>query len=84
MSWAALKTVYEGFGLDCKTIERFAAKIDSLVGARNEAAHHGVMPMTAANLLEGQVRDNVLVVEDVLTDLTLQLLTFFPDRLHMR
>lgn len=84
MSWAALKTVYKGFGLDCTSIERSAANIDSLVGARNEAAHHGVMPMTATALLEHQVRENVSIVEDVLTDLTLQLLAFFENGLHRR
>lgn len=84
MSWAALKSVYDGFGLDCTFVERASTKIDGLVDARNEAAHHGVMPNTAAALLEGQVRDNVLTVENVLTDLSLQLLTFFTGRMHKR
>jgi hypothetical protein len=84
MNWGALRTVYEGFGLDSGSVERLAAKIDALVGSRNEAAHRGVLPMTAAALLEGQVRENVRVVEDVLTDLTIQLLTFFTNKLHMR
>jgi hypothetical protein len=84
MSWAALKTVYRGFGLDCTNIERSAANIDSLVDARNEAAHHGVMPLIANALLEHQVRENASIVEDVLTDLSLQLLAFFENRLHRR
>jgi hypothetical protein len=84
MSWAALKKVYDGFGLDRTFVERSADRIDGLVDARNEAAHHGIMPKTAAALLEGQVRENVLTVENVLTDLTLQLLTFFKSRMHIR
>jgi len=84
MSWAALKRLYDGFGLDLAFVERSAARIDELVDARNEAAHHGVMPKTAAALLENQVRQNVLTVENVLTDLSLQLLTFFSNRMHRR
>jgi len=84
MSWAALKRIYEGFGLDGTTIARSAADIDSLVGFRNDAAHHGSMPTTTAAILENQVRRSVLIVEDVLTDFTLQLLTFFEKQMHKR
>lgn len=84
MSWAALKAVYDGFGLDRTTVERSAASIDDLVDARNEAAHHGSMPKTAAALLEKQVRANVLTVENVLTDLSLQLLDCFSNQMHRR
>lgn len=84
MSWAVLKTVYNGFGLDYTLVERSAASIDGLVDARNEAAHHGLTPKTTAALLESQVRENVLTVENVLTDISVQLLTFFSSRKHRR
>jgi hypothetical protein len=81
MSWAALKRVYDGFGLDCTRVERSAAVIDDLVDARNEVAHHGLMPKA---LLENHVREDVLTAEDVLTDFSLQLLSFFSNRMHRR
>lgn len=84
MTWGKIKTVYEGFGLSSRGIERYAANIGSLVDARNDAAHHGAMPTTAAAMLENQVRDNVRVVEDVLTDLALQALAYFENGLHRR
>jgi RiboL-PSP-HEPN len=84
MGSAAIKRVYEGFGLDDTFVQRSATKIDGLVGARNAAAHHGSVPMTAAVLLEGQVRENLLVVENVLFDLCIQLVTFFSNRKHLR
>jgi hypothetical protein len=84
MSWTVVKQVYEGFGLDYKAVERSASKLDNLVTARNEAAHQGAMPTTARALLENQLRESATTVEDVLTDMTLQLLTFFTDRKHLR
>jgi len=84
MDSTALKQVYAGFGLDPRQVERSAAQIDSLVGARNEVAHHGAMPKIASTILEGQVRENVMIVENVLTDFALQLLPFFSKRMHTR
>jgi hypothetical protein len=81
MSWVALKRVYDGFGLDRTRVERLAAVIDDLVDARNEAAHHGLMPKA---LFESRVRDDAESVADILTDLSLQLLSFFSNRLHRR
>ena len=84
MDWPALKEVYAGFGLDPSGIERFAGTIDGLVEARNEAAHNGTPPKTAAALMEGQLRDSVGIVEHVLYDISYRLLTFFSDQLHLR
>lgn len=84
MGWAGVRKVYDGFGLDYRGVEPVAAQIENLVAARNEAAHHGIMPPIASAMLEGQLRDNVHAVENVLTDLTIQLLTFFSDRKHIR
>jgi HEPN superfamily RiboL-PSP-like protein len=84
MTWSSLRGVYDGFGLDSKDIEQSAANIDSLVGARNDAAHRGVLPITTAKMLERQVREHVSIVENVLTDLALQLFAYFNNSLHRR
>jgi hypothetical protein len=84
MTWSALRAVYGGFGLDPKDVEQSAANIDSLVDARNDAAHRGVMPITSAHILEQQVREHVSIVENVLTDLALQVLAYFNNNLHRR
>jgi hypothetical protein len=84
MSWKAMKRVYSGLGLDYTYIEKSKAQIDDLVDYRNTAAHYGVLPPVATALLERQVRENVVIVENVLTDLSIQLLPFFSNGLHMR
>lgn len=84
MSWANLRTIYDGLGLNRINVYRAAAAIDGLVDVRNEVAHHGVMPPIAATLMEAQVRNNVQMVEDILTDFSLQLLAFFSARMHVR
>jgi hypothetical protein len=84
MTWRALEAVYDGFGLDSRDIRQAAADIDSLVDARNDAAHRGIFPIATANMLERQVRDHVSIVENVLTDLALQLFTYFNNNRHRR
>src|SRR5208283_296045 len=84
MGWEAIKSVYRGLGLDYSEIESLRTKIDEIVDNRNEAAHHGVLKGTAATILEKQVRDNAVVVENVLTHFSLQLLPFFVNRMHKR
>ncbi|MGH9504614.1 MAG: MAE_28990/MAE_18760 family HEPN-like nuclease [Terriglobales bacterium] len=84
MGWETIKRVYRGLGLDQTEIERSRVKIDQIVEDRNEAAHRGVLPSIGATYMEKHVRDNVAVVENVLTDLSLQLLSFFTNQLHMR
>jgi hypothetical protein len=84
MTWRALEAVYDGFGLDSRDIKQAAANIDSLVDARNDAAHRGVFPIATANMLERQVREHVSIVENVLTDLALQLFAYFNNGLHRR
>jgi hypothetical protein len=84
MTWSALEAVYNGFGLNAMDIEQNAASIDSLVGARNDAAHRGILPIATAKILERQVREHVSVVETVLTDLALQLFAYFNSNLHRR
>jgi hypothetical protein len=84
MSWDAIRRVYSGFGLDHAEIDKLRTKIDQIVEDRNEAAHHGVLPSTAATYMEQQVREKVGVVENVLTDFCLQVLPFFANHLHMR
>jgi hypothetical protein len=84
MTWSAIEAVYVGFGLNAKEIGQAAASIDSLVDARNHAAHRGVLPNATAKIIERQVREHVAVVENVLTDLALQLFTYFNNRLHRR
>jgi hypothetical protein len=84
MSWGAIKQIYSGFGLDHTNIDKSRAEIDQLVDDRNSVAHHGVLPTIAATLMEKHIRDNVMIVENVLTDFSIQLLPFFTNRLHMR
>ncbi len=84
MTWAAIKAVYGGFGFDSKDIERSADHIDDLVDARNSAAHRGVLPLASVNMLERQVREHATIVENVLTDLALQVLAYFNKGLHKR
>lgn len=84
MSWAALKSVYIGLGLDPSQIQLHSAQMDELVKARNQTAHHGITPSIESVLMEKQLRSNVQMVENVLTDLSLQLLSFFSGKLHLR
>ena len=84
MGWDTIRRVYSGFGLDVTEIERCKTKIDQIVDDRNEAAHHGVLTDKAASYMEKHVRENVAVVEDVLTHFSLQLLPFFTNRLYVR
>jgi hypothetical protein len=84
MTRRALEAVYDGFGLDSRDIKQAAANIDDLVDARNDAAHRGVFPIATANMLERQVREHVSIVENVLTDLALQLFAYFNNGLHRR
>lgn len=84
MTWSAIESVYDGLGLNPNEIEQTAASIDGLVDARNDAAHRGVLPNTTAKIVERQVRQHVAIVENVLTDLALQLFTYFNNRLHRR
>ncbi|MGB8116932.1 MAG: MAE_28990/MAE_18760 family HEPN-like nuclease, partial [Candidatus Sulfotelmatobacter sp.] len=84
MDWKAIGKVYTGLGLDHAEINKLRTKIDEIVEDRNQAAHHGVLPATAAANMERQVREKVDVVETVLTDLCLQLLPFFSNALHAR
>jgi RiboL-PSP-HEPN len=84
MGWEAIRAVYKGLGVDHSDIELLKSKIDQIVDDRNEAAHYGVLPTIGTANLEHHVRDNVGVVENVLTDLSLRILPFFSDRLHLR
>ena len=84
MDWGAIRRIYRGLGLDYTEIDKLRTKIDEIVEDRNEAAHHGILPSTAATYMEQQVREKVGVVENVLTDFCLQVLPFFANRLHMR
>lgn len=84
MSWDAIKRVYAGLGLDDSQVKKLKARIEEIVGDRNEAAHHGVLPNTSARQMEQHVRANVEVVENVLTDFSLQVLPFFSGKMHLR
>jgi hypothetical protein len=77
MSWQTLKIMYAGLGLDYLSIEHVASEVGDLVSAGNAAAHDRIMPTVAAGLLESQLRTNVAVVENVLTDLSVKLLDYF-------
>jgi hypothetical protein len=84
MDSKAVGAVYTGLGLDHSEIDKLKTKIDEIVEDRNQAAHHGVPPTTAAGYMQQQVREKVDVVETVLTDFCLQLLPFFTNSLHVR
>jgi hypothetical protein len=84
MSWEAITRIYRGLGLDPKEIEPLKTRIDEIVDDRNAAAHHGSLLGVAVAFMEQHVRDNVLAVEAVLTDFSLQLLPFFINRQHAR
>jgi hypothetical protein len=84
MDWEAIKKVYNGFGLDCTSVEKLRGRITQIVEDRNDAAHYGVLPTLRATLMEKQVRENADIVEHVLTDFSIQLLPFFASNLHRR
>lgn len=84
MGWEAIRQVYSGFGLDTSGVEKLKTKIGEIVSDRNEAAHHGVLPPTLASQMEQHVRDNVVVVENILFDFAIQILPFFTNRKHLR
>jgi hypothetical protein len=84
MRWSAIEGIYCGLGLSTGDIISSKSLIEQLVDERNNAAHHGSIPPVAATMLERQLRQNVEVVETVLTDFSLKLLPYFKDRLHCR
>jgi hypothetical protein len=84
MDWEAIRKVYNGLGLDHSSVEKLRGKITLIVEDRNDAAHYGVLPTLGTTLMERQVRENAGVVEDVLTDFSVQLLPFFASNLHRR
>jgi len=81
---ATIKRIYRGFGISSIGIETQAAAIDELVDARNLAAHYGLPGASAANLLAVQLRAHVGTAEFVLTDFTLNLISYFSTRSHRR
>ena len=84
MDWDAIRGVYDGLGLDHTSVEKLRSQITLIVEDRNDAAHYGVLPTLGPTLLERQIRENANIVENVLTDLSLQLLPFFASGLHRR
>jgi hypothetical protein len=84
MNWISVSKIYKGLKLDLSQVELLKDGIDELVSTRNETAHRGKLPGVALHFLEKQTRGNVALVENVLTDLTLQLLSFFGKKLHLR
>jgi hypothetical protein len=84
MGWEAIKQVYGGFGLNPSTVLGLRTKLDEIVNDRNEAAHYGVLPGTLGSQMEHHIRDNVFVVENVLTDFSLQILPYFSSKMHLR
>lgn len=84
MDWEAIRKVYNGLGLDHGFVEKLRARITLIVEDRNHAAHYGVLPTLGTMLMERQVRENAGIVEDVLTDFSVQLLPFFASNLHRR
>lgn len=84
MGWPAIRTIYRALSLDDTNITPSRATIEQLVDDRNDAAHYGNLPQTAVAPFERLVRSNAAVVELVLTDFSLQLLSFFTKRLHRR
>ena len=79
-----LTVIYDGLRLNKGVLTTKKSNVDDLVSARNDAAHHGVMPTTAKNFLEAQLRDDATMVEKMLEDLALQFLTFFSSQLFRR
>jgi hypothetical protein len=84
MDWEAVRKVYNGLGLDHRSVEKLRGQITLIVGDRNDAAHYGVLPRLGTTLMERQVRENADIVEYVLTDFSVQLLPFFASNLHRR
>jgi hypothetical protein len=84
MNSESLQCIYAGLGLRSVAIEAKWSAVDELVTARNDAAHHGLMPKNASALFEGQVRDDASMVELILTDIAVQSVTFFSSGLHRR
>jgi hypothetical protein len=84
MNPRSLVKIYSGFHLDQTDLKKTLGRIETLVSARNEAAHNGVLPPLALSLLEQQTRGYVATVEVILTDVSLQLLTLFSKGLHLR
>jgi hypothetical protein len=84
MSWKAVQGVYRGFGLSDQNVSQFATNIDDLVETRNAAAHHGLPKKLASALMEVQLRDDVTMVGNVLTDASLQFLQYFSTKKHLR
>jgi hypothetical protein len=84
MSWDAVRAVYRGFGLSDQNISQFASNIDDLVETRNAAAHHGLPKKVASPLMEVQLRNDVTMVGNVLTDASLQFLQYFSGDKHLR
>ena len=84
MRWEAVREVYSGLSLDPSSVQKHKTRIDEIVEDRNQAAHHGVLPKTAAGQMEQHVRANVAVVEDVLEDFALRILPYFSSRMHLR
>jgi hypothetical protein len=84
MSWNTLKMVYGGFSITTDDINKYAVEVDDLVNARNDAAHSGLPNNESSTTLEGQLRGKVTVVEAILTDFGLQMLSLFENNLHLR
>jgi hypothetical protein len=84
MGWDAISRVYRGLGLDRSAIERLKTRIDEIVGDRNAAAHHGALLGVGASYMEQHVRENVFIVEGILTDFSLQILPYFSNKQHLR
>lgn len=84
MNSQSLAEIYSGLKLNSSMISQSVSAVNDLVEARNDAAHHGIMPKTAKKWLETQVRGDAAIVEMILTDIALQMLTFFANGLHLR
>jgi hypothetical protein len=84
MNSATVKRVYRGFGISSIGVETRAVAIDELVDARNSGAHYGLPGASAASLLEAQLRAHVDTAEFVLTDFTVNLITYFATGKHRR
>ena len=84
MGWDAIKRVYIGLGLDYSSIQKSRTRIDEIVIDRNQAAHHGILPQTALDIMAQHLRENADAVESILFDFCLQLIPFFTSGLHLR